>query len=100
MTAPPLCLPVDELIGTSVDFDRAADFLEFSAFFAHDSTVPTSALTNQADIGALEEHPDLDEEMRAGKRTSFRAPSHESREGGVRWVLPHTHSSWTRAATF
>ena len=61
-----LCLPVDEVIGASMNSDRAADFLELSALFATDSSAPTSALANQAEIGAAEEYADLDEEMQAG----------------------------------
>ena len=30
----PLCLPMDDVTGPSIDFDRAADFLELTAFFA------------------------------------------------------------------
>ena len=61
-----LCLPVDEVIGASMNSERAADFLELSALFATDSSAPTSALANQAEIGAAEEYADLDEEMQAG----------------------------------
>ena len=62
-----LCLPVDELVGPAADFNRAADFLELSAFLAHDSSASTSALGNQAEIGAADGHADLDEEMRGGE---------------------------------
>ena len=61
-----LCLPVDELIGPAANYNRAADFLELSAFFAHDSSASTSALANQTEIGAADGHADLDEEMRGG----------------------------------
>ena len=62
-----LCFPIDELTGESRDFDRAADYLELTAFFAHNSAVATSDLANQAGIGAEEDHADLDEEMRSGE---------------------------------
>ena len=61
-----LCLPVDELIGSAANYNRAADFLELSAFFAHDSSASTSALANQTEIGAADGHADLDEEMQGG----------------------------------
>ena len=61
-----LCLPVDELIGPAADFNRAADFLELSAFFANDSSASTSVLANQTEIGVTDGHTDLDDEMREG----------------------------------
>ena len=48
------------------DFDLGADFLELSAFFADVGVVPTSELSNAVDIGAAEDHSDVDEEMREG----------------------------------
>ena len=48
------------------DFDLGADFLELSAFFADDGVVPTSELSNAVDIGAAEDHSDVDEEIREG----------------------------------
>ena len=62
-----LCLPIDELTGDSIDFDRAADYLELTAFFADDLMALASDLTNQTEIGAEEGHGDLDEEMRGGE---------------------------------
>ena len=47
-------LPIDEVIGTSIDFDRAADFLELSAFFSPAGEVMTSKLANEISIGAEE----------------------------------------------
>ena len=58
-------LPVDDITGTSKNFDLAADFLELAAFFAGDSTALASDLANQAGIGAEDEHADLDEEMQS-----------------------------------
>ena len=49
-----LCFPFDELTGSSIDYDRAADYLELTAFFAEDSTALTSDLISQAEIGAEE----------------------------------------------
>ena len=63
----PLCLPLDDLTGASIDFDRAADFLELAAFCANGGTALTSDLANQAAIGAAEDYDDLDEEMRDGE---------------------------------
>ena len=62
-----LCFPIDEVTGTSIDFDRAADYLELTAFFSSDSTAYTSDLANQAGIGAAADHTDLDEEMQSGE---------------------------------
>ena len=61
-----LCLPMDDVSGASIDFDRAADFLELSALFANDSTVLASDLVNQSGIGAEEDPVDLDEELESG----------------------------------
>ena len=65
----PLYLPSDEMIGR-IGFDRAADFLELSAFFSNDAMVPISDLANEVSIGAEEDHADLEEEMenRSGPR--------------------------------
>ena len=60
-------LPIDDVSGTSIDFDRAADFLELSAFFADASTVLVSDLVSQPDIGAEEDPADLDEELGSGE---------------------------------
>ena len=45
-------LPIDEVTGTPVDLNRAADFLELSAFFSSDNVVLTSDLANGVSIGA------------------------------------------------
>ena len=63
----PLYLPIDAVTGSSIDFDRAADFLELSAFFAENSMVLTSGLANEASIGAAEDHADLEDEMQNGE---------------------------------
>ena len=47
-------LPLDEVTGTSIDLDRAADFLELSAFFSSEGVVITSGLANEVSIGAEE----------------------------------------------
>ena len=62
-----LCFPIDEVTGPSIDFDRAADYLELTAFFSDDSTALASDLANQAGIGAADDHADLDEEMQSGE---------------------------------
>lgn len=62
-----LCFPLDEVTGASIDFDRTADYLELTAFFADDSTALASDLSNQAGIGAADGHADLDEEMQSGE---------------------------------
>ena len=62
-----LCFPVDDVSGASIDFDRAADFLEISAFFANDSTALVSDLVNQSGIGAEADVADLDEELESGQ---------------------------------
>ena len=48
----PIYLPLDEVIGTLIDFDRAADFLELSAFFSSEDVILTSTLANEISIGA------------------------------------------------
>ncbi|MDE0459128.1 MAG: hypothetical protein OXI15_17665 [Chromatiales bacterium] len=62
-----LCFPIDEVTGASIDFDRAADYLELTAFFSDDSTALASDLANQTGIGAADYHADLDEEMQSGE---------------------------------
>ena len=62
-----LCFPIDEVTGASIDFDRAADYLELTAFFSDDATALVSDLANQAGIGAADDHADLDEEMHGGE---------------------------------
>lgn len=61
-----LYAPLDELAGELRDPDAAADFLELAAFFAEDGFVRSSDIANEASIGADEESPDLDDEMRDG----------------------------------
>lgn len=61
-----LCFPIDDATGDGIDFDRIADFLELTAFFANDCTALVSDIANQAIIGAAEDPADLDEEMRRG----------------------------------
>ena len=36
-------LPLDEVSGTSIDLDRAADFLELLAFFSSEDMILTSS---------------------------------------------------------
>lgn len=62
----PLCLPIDSVVGPSIDFDLAADFLELSAFFADTDIVPTSALVNETELGAAEDPAGVAEEMETG----------------------------------
>ena len=62
-----LCFPLDEVAGSSIDLDRAADYLELAALFAQDSTVTTSVLTNQADIASEDNNLDLDDEMQSAQ---------------------------------
>ena len=63
-----LCVfPADELTQEPRDFDRAADYLELTAFFARHSRVATSDIANQARISAEQGHSDLDTEMRSGE---------------------------------
>lgn len=62
-----LWLPIDDVSGASIDFDRAADFLELSAFFATDSTAFASDLVKQSGIGGEENHADLDEGWESGQ---------------------------------
>ena len=47
-----LTAPIEELIETGPDWDRAADFLELAAFFSHDGTVVSSALAGATSINA------------------------------------------------
>lgn len=62
-----LYLPTDTVTGAAIDFERAADFLELTAFFAIDGTAATSDLANTATIGAPEDHADLHDEMENGE---------------------------------
>ena len=59
---------MDEVTGTPIDFDRAADYLELTAFFASNSTaVVASELTRQAGISAIDDYADLNEEMQSSE---------------------------------
>ena len=62
-----LFLPEDAVTGPRIDFDLAADFLELSALFSTDAAVLTSELANGTSIGAAEDHPDVDHEMKHGE---------------------------------
>ena len=62
-----LYLPIDEVTGSPINVDLAADFLELTAFFADDSTALTSELANAASLGAAEDHADLQGEMQEGE---------------------------------
>ena len=62
-----LYLPTDTVTGDRIDFERAADFLELTAFLSTDGTATTSDLANSADIAASEDHSDLHEEMETGQ---------------------------------
>ena len=61
-----LYFPIDEVVGQPIGFDRAADYLELSAFFANNSQTLTSDLANELAIGAAEDHTDLEAEMLNG----------------------------------
>ena len=61
-----MCFPMDDATGDQIDFDRVADFLELTAFFANNCRALVSDIANQATIGAADDHADLDEEMRRG----------------------------------
>ena len=62
-----LFLPIDVVTGHSIDFDRAADFLELAAFFSPSEISFTSDLANAASIGAAEDHADVQDEMENGE---------------------------------
>lgn len=64
MTA--LTFPLDEVSGAKPDLDRAADFLELAAFFHVDSRVLVTELANQSEIGAADDHANIDDEMENG----------------------------------
>ena len=84
-----LYLPIDVLTGSSIDFDRAADFLELSSFFADDSMVLTADLANEASIGAEEDHADVDQEMRYGEELiSGTIDRIEARQRALRSAYP------------
>lgn len=70
-----LYLPIDEIVGNArtrsgLDADRAkanyelaADFLELAAFSSASSTASMSAITNEASIGASDDHGSVADEM-------------------------------------
>ena len=62
-----LYLPLDEVTGTSINFDLAADFLELEAFFAEDSVTLTSVLANLISIPSASDYIDVDDEMSSGE---------------------------------
>ena len=68
-------LPLDEVSGTKPDLDRAADFLELSAFFSAEGETITSNLGNDVSIGA--------EENSAGSRVERRQDEEELVIGAV-----------------
>ncbi len=83
-----LYLPIDEVTGPTIDIDRAADFLELSAFVATDSSVRTSGLAGAVSVGAAEDHHDVDNEMQGGdedigRETVDRIDSRQSALGEV-----------------
>ena len=59
-----LNLPIDEISGRGIDLDRAADFLELSAFFSRDGSVMSSVLAGPLSIGGEEDYEGLEEEMK------------------------------------
>lgn len=62
-----LYLPLDEVKKQPGNFDLTADYLELTAFFAKNSIALVSDLTDQTEIGAADDHADLDEEMQSGE---------------------------------
>ena len=62
-----LYLPLDEVNKQPGNFDLTADYLELTAFFAKNSIALVSDLTDQTEIGAADDHADLDEEMQSGE---------------------------------
>ena len=86
-----LYLPVDALTGHPIDFNLTADFLELSAFFAETRAVPASEIKNAMDIGASEENPDVDKEMREGSEgvVSATVDLIETRRGALGSAYPY-----------
>ena len=69
-----LHLPLDEVTGAKIDVDRAADFLELSAFFSKNGVVPTSDLGDEASVAAEEDFADVEAEIvRSGEELIFGA---------------------------
>ena len=62
-----LYLPLDEVKKQPGNSDLTADYLELTAFFAKNSIALVSDLADQTEIGAADDHADLDEEMQSGK---------------------------------
>ena len=61
-----LYCPIDEITGSSPNYDCAADYLELGAFFASDSRVLTAGVTSSASMSAEsdeEVNNDLDAEL-------------------------------------
>ncbi len=85
-----LYLPIDEVTGSSINVDLAADFLELKAYFADDSTALTSELANAASLGAPEDHADLQEEMQEGEEeiVSCAVNRIETRQGALDSAYP------------
>ncbi len=61
-----LYLPPDSITGGAIDFNLAADFLELSAFFAETKSAPVLEIKNTIDIGASEDHVDMNDENLMG----------------------------------
>ena len=61
-----LYLPIDELMGTPINFDCAADYLELTAFFSENSMARVSDLVRQVSSPSDDEG-ELNEEMKSGK---------------------------------
>ena len=62
-----LYLPIDSISGPAIDADLAADYLEFSAFFAVDSTARSSDLANAASLGGEEDLDSVEDQLEAGE---------------------------------
>ena len=85
-----LCFPLDDATGDRIDFDRVADFLELSAFFAHNGMAFTSDLANQVAISAEDNDLDLDGEMRNGNEEVVSGTVHriEARRAALETTYP------------
>ena len=77
-------LPLDEVSGTNPDLDRAADFLELSAFFSPEGETITSSLGNDVSIGA--------EEDSAGSRVERARDEEELVIGAVNRINERYHT--------
>lgn len=58
-----LHLPLEEVTGSTIDMDRAADFLELSAFFSENAKVPTSELADEGSTAGEGSFADVDAEI-------------------------------------